>query len=839
MADTVRIKIDGKEVSARADSSVLQTAREAGIYIPALCSHPDLPTLDCLKPNEFVFRGNGMLGGEAAPDSPKGCQLCLVEVEGKGIVTSCNLAVAEGMMVRTDTPQVKDQRARNLVPILAKHPHACLTCAQQEGCTREPCSSSVPVNERCCVKFGKCELQKVANFVGVRPETPKYKPGNLPVLKDEPLFTRDFNLCINCARCVRACQDLRGVNALGFIYKDGERIVGLAKAPTPEGSDCRFCGACVEICPTGALLDKAAWTESTKDETLVPCRKACPAGANVPEYVRLVSLGKPEEAIEVIRERALLPLVLGYICLRPCESKCRRAELNEPIAIREVKKHAARKDTKGWKGKLKPLADTGKTVAVVGSGPAGLSAAFLLRLKGHSVAVLESEPRIGGVLDWGIPSFRLPRKALEDDLAQLTDGIEIRNLVKVGEDVSLEDLAGKFDAVLLATGLPKCRRLAIDGSELAGVLWGLDFLRQFNVKKAPKLGERVIVIGGGNVAVDVARAAARSGAEEVVLACLESRETMPASSSEIEDALEDGVEIMPSWGPKLISGEDGLVSAIELKECTRVFDDKGRFNPAYNEDNTTILDADNVIFAIGQDADLSFISTTTGIKTGRSSINVDAGLMTAKAGVFSAGDIVRQPGSVVEAIAGGRKAASAIDKYLGGDGNVDFQLWTREAANPKLGHVEGFGKQKRTRQKRRKTLSGGVAKDNEPVELPFEDRDAIAEASRCLQCDLRLTICKNPSPPEKWHPFTAENVAKAPSSDGVFILLDEKKETLKIAGVQDIRKALQAELEKGKAKFFHFEEDKMYTKKESELLQQYMAQHGKMPGGDDEEDELF
>ena len=839
MAEAVRFKIDGKEVCAKAGSSVLQAAREAGIYIPALCSHPDLPTIDCLKPGEFVFRGNEMLGAQAAPENPKGCQLCLVEVEGKGIVTSCNLAMEEGLAVRTDTPQVKDQRSRNLVPILAKHPHACLTCAQQEGCTREPCSSSVPVNERCCVKFGKCELQKVANFIGVRPETPKYRPAGLPVLKDEPLFLRDFNLCINCARCVRVCQEVRGVNALGFIYKNGERMVGLAKAPTPEGSDCRFCGACVEVCPTGALLDKANWTEATKDEILVPCRNACPAGANIPEYVRLVSLGKPEEAIEVIRERALLPLVLGYICLRPCESKCRRAELNEPVSIREVKKHAARKDRKGWRGKLKPLTDTGRTVAVVGSGPAGLAAAFLLRLKGHSVAVLESEPRIGGVLDWGIPSFRLPRKALEDDLAQLTEGIEIRNLVKVGEDVPLEDLAGRFDAVLLATGLPKSRQLPIKGSELKGVLWGIDFLRRFNAGKAPKLGKRVVVIGGGNVAVDVARAAARAGAEEVVMACLESRETMPASPSEIEDALEDGVEIMPSWGPKLISGQDGRVSAIELKPCTRVFDDKGRFNPAFNEENTTILDADNVIFAIGQDADLSFVSTATGIKTGRSSITVDADLMTAKPGIFAAGDIVKQPGSVVDAVAGGRKAAAAIDKYLGGDGNVDFQLWNRVPANPRLGHVEGFGKQRRTMQKRRKTLSGGAAKDNEPVVLPYDDKDAIAEASRCLQCDLRLAICKNPSPPEKWRPFTAENVAKAPSSDGVFILLDEKKETLKIAGVQDIRKALQAELEKGKARFFHFEEDKMYTKKESELLQQYMARHGKMPGGGDEEDELF
>ena len=839
MNDTVCIRLDGKEVRAKAGSSILQAAREAGIYIPALCSHPDLPPLEGCKSSDFVFRGSEMLGGSAPPENAKGCQLCLVEVEGKGIVTSCTTEAAEGMVVRTETPLVKDGRSRNLVPILAKHPHACLTCAQQEGCVREPCSSSVPVNERCCVKFGRCELQKVANFIGVRPETPKYAPRNLPVFKEEPLFVRDFNLCINCARCVRACQDVRGVGALGLVYQDGERLVGMARAPSPRDSDCRFCGACVEVCPTGALMDKETWSESNKEEVLVPCRNACPAGANIPEYVRLVSAGKPEDAIEVIRERALLPLVLGYICLRPCETKCRRGKVDEPVAIRGVKLHAARKDGKLWRSKAGAVADTGKKVAIVGSGPAGLAAAFLLRHKGHSVTLMESEPRVGGVLDWGIPAFRLPRRALEDDLAEMTRDIAIRTGVTVGKDISLHDLTAGFDAVLLATGLPRSRRLDVEGSDLEGVLWGVEFLRLFNLGKAPALGKRTVVIGGGNVAVDVARAAARSGAENVVMACLESREIMPASPSEIEEALGEGIEILPSWGPGRIRGRDGRVTAIELKACTRVFDDKGRFNPAFDDGRTTILDADNVVFAIGQDADLSYITPENGIKTGRASIPVDGSDMTSMRGVFAAGDITKQPGSAVDAVAGGRRAAGGIDKYLGGNGNVDFGLWTRVPANPRIGHVEEFGRQTRAKPKKRKDRAGGTPKDLEPVELPYDETEAVAEASRCLQCDLRLTICKNPSPPEKWLPFTAENIAKAPSSEGVLILLDDKKETLRISGVQDLRRALEAELEKGKAKFFHFEQDKMYTKKESELLQQYMQQHGKMPGGGEEEDELF
>jgi len=395
------------------------------------------------------------------------------------------------------------------------------------------------------------------------------------------------------------------------------------------------------------------------------------------------------------------------------------------------------------------------------------------------------------------------------------------------------------DAVLLATGLPRSRKLKVEGAELQGVLWGLDFLREYNSGKKPLLGKRTVIIGGGNVAIDVARAAARSGTEDVVMACLESRETLPASPSEVEEALDEGIEVMPSWGPNRILGND-RVTGIELMVCTSVFDEKGRFDPKFDDKKKTTLEADTIIFAIGQDADLSYITPESGIKTGRSSITVNDASMTTKEGIFAAGDIVKQPGSVVDAVAAGRKAAAAIDKYLGGNGNVDFELWARTPASPNLGHVEGFGKTKRAKGKKRKNLDGDIIKDSEPVEQTLEDKDAIAEASRCLQCDLRLTICRNPSPPDKWHAFTTENIAQAPSSDGVFVLLDEKKGTLKISGVQNIRQALESELLKGgKAKYFHFEEDKMYTKKESELLQQYLQQHGKMPGGGEEEDELF
>ncbi|MGQ9583181.1 MAG: FAD-dependent oxidoreductase [Thermoplasmatota archaeon] len=883
----VRLVIDGREVEADRGSTLLCAARTVGIYIPALCSHPDLPPIAEARPVDHVFRGEDRVEGEAPPTELAGCRLCLVDVEGRGVVTACTTLVEDGMRVRTETPEVREQRARNLVPILARHPHACLTCAQQEGCVREPCSSSVPAAERCCPKFGRCELQRVANYIGVRPETPKYVPRGLPVLRDDPLFVRDYNLCIGCARCVRACVDVRGVGALGFVFRGGERVVGTTVAPGLRESDCRFCGACVEVCPTGALMDRESYTEGEREAELVPCRSTCPVGVNVPEYVRLVSLGRPDEALEVIRERALLPLVLGHICLRPCEDKCRRGKVDEPVSIRELKRHAALMGGEGWRERLRPLPETGKRVAVVGSGPAGLSAAFLLSLKGHSVALIEREPRIGGVLDWGIPSFRLPREALERDLAGITRDVLVKTGVEVGRDVSLEELMGSFDAVLIATGLPRSRRMEIEGAGLEGVLWGLDFLRAYNAGRAPRVGKRTLVIGGGNVAVDVARAALRSGAEEVTMVCLESREAMPASPSELDEALDEGVEILPSWGPRrVVGGEEagttgrgagevvpeagggggwiedggardgasgvapaqtvgvagdggGRVAGVELRRCTRVFDERGRFSPAFDDSVREFVGADTVIFAIGQDADLGFIAPELGIRMEGPRIVVDAEGVTTRRGVFAAGDIVRQPGSVVEAISSGRRAASGIDRYLGGDGRVEPELWTRRPPEPKLGRVEGFGFRKRAKPGRRRDRRGEPAMDGRPVELPLDPAEARAEASRCLQCDLRLTICKSPSPPERWLAFSAENVAAAPASEGVYILLDEKRETIKIAGVRDLRAALEEQLERGgPARFFHFEEDKMYTKKESELLQQYIQQHGRMPGGG-EEDELF
>ncbi|MDH5783901.1 MAG: 2Fe-2S iron-sulfur cluster-binding protein, partial [Candidatus Bathyarchaeota archaeon] len=307
--ETVKLYINDTEVDVAQDTSILEAARKNEIYIPSLCYYPDLTPSRRLKATDVIYRGNEKIVGDEPQKEFEGCNLCLVEVEGQpDLVPACDTFVAEGMKVFTDTERIAEARREKLTLILAKHPHACLVCAQKEGCTREPCSTNVPVAERCCPKFGNCELQNVAEYIGIREDTPRYVPANLPVVEDEPLFLRDTNICVSCTRCIRVCQELRGVKALGFVYKNGEAFVG-AIAPNLKDSACRFCGACVEVCPTGALMDKELMA-GEREAILVPCKYTCPVCIDVPRYIHLISEGRYTEAAAVIREKAPLPSVL-------------------------------------------------------------------------------------------------------------------------------------------------------------------------------------------------------------------------------------------------------------------------------------------------------------------------------------------------------------------------------------------------------------------------------------------------------------------------------------------------------------------------------------------------
>jgi len=844
--------IDGTEVQVPEGSTILEAADTAEVYIPRLCSHPDLPAVE---PETLEAWAEVYWGGTAkhpSAESPEGnvyegCLLCLVEVRGRSDpVRACITRVEDGMRVVSSTPEIESRRRARLGKIFSAHPHACVQCAQRAGCALEPCSTNVAKEERCCPIFHVCELRRVAEFVRIPDETTRYRPADHPVVEDEPLFLRDYNLCIGCLRCVRMCRDVRKVDALGFVPgEDGEPIVG-TKAPTLKESGCRFCLSCVEVCPTGCLRLK--FEESRTDgHRVTRCVAACPAGMDIPRYLREIRSGSFARAEAVIRETAPLPRVLGQVCFHPCEEECLRKDVSEPVSICTLKRAALdHADPAEWKSRAEPRPDTGKKVAIIGAGPAGLAAAWFLRLKGHEVILFDSRSAPGGWLRTGIPSYRLSTAAVDSDINDITGlGIVVRGGVEVGKDIEFAGLRDAHDSVFIAVGARAPKLLPCEGINLSGVESGLDMLVNLasgnDGEKRSFTGETVVVIGGGNVAVDVARTALRMKAGDVHLYCLEERAEMPAHDWEIEEAEREGVVMHPGWGPLIVSGEDG-VQQVEFRRCVSVFDEDNRFAPRFDECETTTQRADRALVAIGQDPDPVFLAAVEGIKrTEAGTLSVDADSMeTSLAGVFAGGEVVSGPASVIDAIADGRRAAAGIDRYLGGDGDIHFPLVDDTEPDRELGQADGFVDL--TRMVPEKLSPEEAAGSFELVETGYARDDAVSEAGRCLQCDLRLLLCQPLLPPEPWIELSADGVAGVPETEGVYQLLDEDKVVYAIKGVPNLKAALTELLEtSSKARFFLVDEDPMFSKRESELIQEHLKQHGSMPPGegDDDLDDLF
>jgi len=831
----IKLEIDNKEVEVEKGKTVLQAAQSAGIYIPVLCAHPDLPPAPGLKASSVIYLGGKPYHSSGHSMEFQGCRLCLVEVEGmKDVPTSCNLPAAEGMVVHTNTPRVQELRRENLKAILLKHPHACLTCKQREGCSPfESCPNSIPIKERCCSKLGYCELQAVVEFIGLKESIPRYIFKDLPIKKDEPLFTQDYNLCIGCTRCVRVCKDLRGIGALGFISRDGEVIAGPIASSLKE-SGCKFCGACVEVCPTGALLDRDI-KRAEREAALVPCSNACPAGIDVPRYVRLTAEGKFAEAVAVVREKVPFPRVLGRVCFHPCEGVCRRGQLNQPIAICALKRFIAEQDTSQWQTKTKKASPTGKKVAIVGSGPAGLTAAYYLAKLGHSVTVFEALPEPGGMMRVGIPRYRLPQEVLDSEIEGIRSvGVELKTNIKVE---SLEGLKQQgFNAIFLAIGAHQGMKMGVPGEESPGVIECISFLKEVSQGKKAKLGDRVAVVGGGNAAIDAARTARRLGSKEVIIVYRRSRQEMPANPEEVEAALEEGIKILFLAAPTKITKDGNTL----MMECLRMElgepDASGRKRPVPIKGSEFNIACDTVIAAIGQ---VPAIPSGFGLEPvggGTLKVNPET-LATGIDGVFAGGDVATGPASVIKAIAAGRKAASSIDKYLDGSGDISEALAETGKASPWFGRDEGFVNKQRERQPHlvvERRLS-----DFSEVELGFPKQRACEEAARCLRCDLRLEIAPTILPPSEWLEFNSANVDAAPEKDGVYRLFNDQKEVIYIGSNPNIRKGLQEVLNSGddwvqKAKYLHFEETLMYTMRESELIQQFLQEHGKLPEGNED-----
>jgi formate dehydrogenase beta subunit len=733
MAEKIKLTVDGVEVEVEPGATVLQAAQSAGIYIPTLCYHPDLLPYG-------------------------GCRLCIVEIENmRGFPTSCTTPATDGMVVTTNTARLQEMRQDFLQLILTEHPNACLTCHRRERCSPyDICLRNVAVTERCvvCPKNKQCELQHLVDYVGISDMPLPYKYKDLPVDDRTPLIERNYNLCILCGRCVQICEQVRGIGAISFVKRGFDTVVSTAYNRALQDSGCRLCGACVEVCPTGALMDTGAKyrPDCDRESVAVPCQYACPAGINVPLYVYLIGKGMYQEALAVIREKVPFPGVLGRVCIHPCEEACRRGALNEPISIRFLKRFVADRDKGEWQQFSRKLPSTGQKVAIVGSGPAGLTAGYYLAKAGHSVTVFEQFSEAGGMMRVGIPDYRLPREVLDGEIEVIKSaGVDIKLNTRVESTAWLFEQG--YQAVFLGTGAHQGMGLGVEGDDSPGVFDGASFLRDANLGVKVDLGNKVAVIGGGNVAIDSARVARRLGAKEVNILYRRTRAEMPASPEEVEAALEEGINIVFLIGHLRIDRKDGRLSMtcnrMELGEP----DASGRRRPVPIKGSEFAEDYDAIIGAIGQRPE---IPAEFKVKTGRgNTIQADDTMATSQPGVWAGGDAVTGPDSVIRAIAAGRRAASSIDKYLGGDGIIDEEL-TQER---RIGMCAGMTEEDfagRTRVEMPCLPPEQVTGNFTEVELGLTEAGAVAEGKRCFQCGVRLQISPAPLPPSGSEKKTGE-----------------------------------------------------------------------------------
>jgi NADH-quinone oxidoreductase subunit F len=459
-----------------------------------------------------------------------------------------------------------------------------------------------------------------------------------------------------------------------------------------------------------------------------PCSHTCPANIDVPRYVRFIAAGKPDAALAVIREKIPFPAVCGRVCFHTCEDKCRRGQIDESIAIRILKRFASDNDNGLWKQNLKIAEPTGKRVAIIGSGPAGLTAAYYLAKSGHSVTVFEALPEPGGMMRFGIPNYRLPKNVLKNEIQEIANlGVEIRTNSRIVSPESL--LRDNYASVFIATGAHQGMKLGIAGETNPGVSDCITFLRDVSLGKPVRIGKRVAVIGGGNAAIDSARTALRLGAKEVRIHYRRTRDEMPANPEETEQALAEGIQIQYLIAPVQINLQNNI---LEL-ECVRMklgmADYSGRRRPKPIKGSEFKTKYDNIIVAIGHTPE---IPEEFGLPIDKGNIikvNPDS-LATGKKGIFAGGDAVTGPASVIEAIAAGRLAAVSIDKYLGGSGVIDETLAPPEKELPPLEEAE----EKRRPKMRMLSIFRRINSFDE-VELGFTKRKAREEAMRCLRCD--------------------------------------------------------------------------------------------------------
>ncbi|MGZ4900444.1 MAG: FAD-dependent oxidoreductase [Candidatus Angelobacter sp.] len=506
--------------------------------------------------------------------------------------------------------------------------------------------------------------------------------------------------------------------------------------------------------------------------TNFPCMMACPAHTNAGRYVALIAEGRFEEAYRFARDPNPLASICGRVCAHPCESACRRGEIDKPIQIRALKRFLTERhgpESKNFKPSVVEKQPTLPfKIAIIGAGPVGLSAAHDLALMGYPVTIFEAAAVPGGMLYLGIPEYRLPRDVVEAQVREIleTGDVTLKLNQRAGKDFSVEELRSQgFDAVLIAVGAHRSRDLSIPGVDLDGVYKGIDFLLNVNLGYKFTIGKKVVVIGGGNVAMDVARSAAREvvrqhenptvewsknisavashemvdislsalrmGASEVHIVCIERRDEIPAALEEVEEAETEGVIIHAGYGPNKVIGENGRVTALETVRTSRVFDENGRFSPQFAPGSESLVECDTVILAIGQAPNLDFLGKESKIElSSRGLISVDrSNLMTTVPGIFAGGDCVFGPRLIIDSVADGKRAAVGIDEFLRGQKHADpiLEVEVFDMHQMITNYMEIARKSVPMLPLERRT---GVTE----VEIGFDEQTAMEEAQRCLHC---------------------------------------------------------------------------------------------------------
>jgi heterodisulfide reductase subunit A-like polyferredoxin len=517
-------------------------------------------------------------------------------------------------------------------------------------------------------------------------------------------------------------------------------------------SKCTSCGECVKVCPVslpdgydqGLSERKAVYKQYpqaipgafaiTKRST-APCKATCPAHVSIQGYIALINDGRYEEALKLFKEEHPFPGVCGRVCHHPCEDICTRNDLDQPIAIQHLHRFLADYD---FTSEDPYVPETGEIreekIAIIGTGPAGLTTAYFLARKGYLVTIFEKLPVAGGMMRVGIPEYRLPENILNAEISTIEKmGVSIKTGVEFGRDITMKSLKQDgFKALFLATGLHGSRKLGVAGEDLENILPGVAFLRDVSLGKSVKIGKKVVVVGGGNVAIDVSLTAKRLGVNKVTMVCLESREEMPAWDYEVEEAIEENIEILNCFGPKSFNGKDEKITSVDFKQCISVFDENRRFNPQYDESVVQTLEADTLIVAIGQMGEFGFAEDEDIALSTHGGLEADPlTFQTPIPWVFAGGDAVYGPKSIVDAVACGKEVAESIDRYLN---NQDLKKERIKEWHYEKPDITGEC------SKERNLLQYLPVEQREgnfmEITSGYDEKNALKEADRCLNCGI-------------------------------------------------------------------------------------------------------